>query len=894
MSELNKKLYPEYTVDRITNSMGLRKPQKISLEILDDILSDIDLSKNQDLETAKKKIHDKYPEFSDFDHDFMSLTFALATGVGKTKLMGTFITYLYTNKGIKNFFVVAPNLTIYEKLLNDLGTERDDNQKYVFKGVGCFAVKKIRIWTGEDYLKNNPYFSTIESDVNVFIYNISKFNSDNRNIMERNETQSKSFYDWLSSLDDLAVIMDESHHYRAKASAKAISRLHPVLGIELTATPRVVKSNGKSEKFRNIVYEYPLSHAIKDGYTRVPYAMTRSDFHPENLSSKKLDEMMISDGIANHERVKAELQSYANDNHLPRVKPFMLIVCRDTEHAKEIFDYITSPKFCGEHYRDKVLVIHSNQTGAEKDENIKRLLSLEKPENTIEIVVHVNMLKEGWDVNNLYTIVPLRKADSRVLLEQTLGRGLRLPYGHRTGNKTVDSVVITAHNNFQEIIAEAMSPDSLIRRDNFIYVTQSRPVDNFVASRNYRNSDIETISGQVALDVGEARGEKECTPLICEDVLRAARDFMSNNLDGQSDSVDQQAMANSAAAAIREAHPNVENPLDVVQAILGTQSARAFLDRVKADRLYIPRLLVRQSGREDYSIQNFDLDMSRMIYSPVTERFVLANLLTNERIQIDGVSSNSIDYLMINPRNLLVSAICEDSRIDYEKCSAIIQKCVDRFLTDYLSRFSDKDVKNIVIYYKKQIGAEIARQINEHLDISYNSIEEFIDGYRPVDSDRSFTGDGAVRDLNQPTRAGDSIQSFVFRSGTKCAYDLSKFDSEPERIFAVICESSPEVKCWFRPSLKQFGITYSNGHDYQPDFFVETGDCYYLVEIKARNRLQDPDVLAKKDRAVKYCQLASDYNRQRGHKQLKYLFIPHDEIALNSSFENLKTRFQEL
>lgn len=70
-----------------------------------------------------------------------------------------------------------------------------------------------------------------------------------------------------------------------------------------------------------------------------------------------------------------------------------------------------------------------------------------KPENPVEIVIHVNMLKEGWDVNNLYTIVPLRTAASKILREQMVGRGLRLPYGERTGDRDVDAVMLTAMIN---------------------------------------------------------------------------------------------------------------------------------------------------------------------------------------------------------------------------------------------------------------------------------------------------------------------------------------------------------------------------------------------------------------------------------------------------------------
>src|SRR5690606_17891121 len=80
-----------------------------------------------------------------------------------------------------------------------------------------------------------------------------------------------------------------------------------------------------------------------------------------------------------------------------------------------------------------------------------------------EIVIHVNMLKEGWDVTNLYTIVPLRAANARTLIEQSIGRGLRLPYGKRTGVAAVDRLNIVAHDKFQEIIDEANRGDSPIR-----------------------------------------------------------------------------------------------------------------------------------------------------------------------------------------------------------------------------------------------------------------------------------------------------------------------------------------------------------------------------------------------------------------------------------------------
>ena len=93
---------------------------------------------------------------------------------------------------------------------------------------------------------------------------------------------------------------------------------------------------------------------------------------------------------------------------------------------------------------------------------------MESPDEPTEIVIHVNMLKEGWDVTNLYTIVPLRAANARTLIEQSIGRGLRLPYGKRTGVKPVDRPSIMAHDKFKEIVDEANRPDSVIHLEQMI------------------------------------------------------------------------------------------------------------------------------------------------------------------------------------------------------------------------------------------------------------------------------------------------------------------------------------------------------------------------------------------------------------------------------------------
>ena len=115
---------------------------------------------------------------------------------------------------------------------------------------------------------------------------------------------------------------------------------------------------------------------------------------------------MLLDGISCHEKAKRQLELYAVNNSTPeqpvrKVKPFMLVVCKDTTHATWVKSYICSEEFREGAYRDKTIVVHSKQKGAESDFNTRLLLDVEKPDNPVEIVIHVNMLKEGWDVNNL-------------------------------------------------------------------------------------------------------------------------------------------------------------------------------------------------------------------------------------------------------------------------------------------------------------------------------------------------------------------------------------------------------------------------------------------------------------------------------------------------------------
>jgi type III restriction enzyme len=320
--------------------------------------------------------------------------------------------------------------------------------------------------------------------VYVNIFNISKITStetpkgaEKTNVPRFRRLQEyigQSYFDYLSKLDDLVLLMDESHRYRASAGMKAIGELKPILGLELTATPHVERGGG-TQPFQNVIYAYPLSNAMTNGFVKEPAVATRENFNPKNYDAAGLERLKLEDGVRIHENTKVELEVYARENGKPIVKPFMLVIAKDTDHANALVKVIEDEVFFEGRYKGKVIQVHSKQTGEERDETIEQLINVEKPDNPTEIVIHVNMLKEGWDVTNLYTIVPLRAANSQTLVEQPIGRGMRLPYGKRTGVGVVDRLTIVSHDKFQEIVDYANSADSVIRGGlKVVYVSDER------------------------------------------------------------------------------------------------------------------------------------------------------------------------------------------------------------------------------------------------------------------------------------------------------------------------------------------------------------------------------------------------------------------------------------
>jgi type III restriction enzyme len=891
-------------VHSIAGRLSLRSPQRESLEILDRIAEIAPPRKNSDLEVALSIIREEYPTVTNFERDFPSLCFALATGVGKTRLMGAFIAYLHLAHGLNNFFVLAPNLTIYNKLIGDF---RPNTEKYVFKGISEFAVTQPEIITGDNYESRTSLLSDVYScKINVF--NISKINSEVRGgrsprIRSFREELGDSYFNYLSGLRDLVLIMDESHRYRASAGVRALNELKPILGLELTATPFVETSKGPVP-FQNVIYDYPLGRAMADGFVKEPAVVTRKDFRPSGMSLEAIERLKLEDGVRLHESVKVELETYARETGNRIVKPFVLVIARDTTHAAQLSELIKSDEFFNGRYADKVIQVDSSKSGAEEDEMVSRLLKVEDASEPTEIVIHVNMLKEGWDVTNLYTIIPLRAANARTLIEQSIGRGLRLPYGKRTGVTAVDRLNIVAHDRFQEIVDEANNPNSTIRLQQVILnpsdiekrsvtvVSQSQLASKLGLQPQNLTPNTQTSGFDEAPAVFEAEQQK-VAQLAYAAIQKLERQ------PAKLASVADLQKADVLASVVRDVEAKYQPAQGELEGIVEKPDFAAIVAKtaelVVQQTIDIPRILVVPRGEVRSGFRPFTLDLSTIKY-PAPDNELLAKHLRTSQIDTIGLSDGAI--LEQRLEDYVVSGLIDFDDVAYDEHADLLYELAQQVVAHLKSYLSEDDARKVLQFHQKEIARFVHAQMQDHFwqdeAVEYDVVvsRSFTD-LKP--SAYTAIAGEAPWDFRISPTDKSNMSKYLFGGFQRCLYPVQKFQSDAERKLAVILER--EALKWFKPAKGQFQIYYKSGADnpeYQPDFVAETADRIFMLEPKALNQMEAPDVLAKREAAERWCQHATDYAKSHDGKPWSYVLIPHDAIAENMTLAGLARQYGKL
>lgn len=884
-------------VNAIAGRLSLRAPQRESLEILDRITEIVPPSKTPDVAAALATIKSEFQKVTDFEREFPSICFALATGVGKTRLMGAFIAYLHLAKGINNFFVLAPNLTIYNKLIADF---TPNTPKYVFKGVAEFATDAPEIITGDNYDQRAGGFAEF-TRVRINIFNISKINSEVRGgnsprIKRLSEYIGESYFDYLAGLPDLVMLMDESHRYRASAGIRAINELKPMLGLELTATPFV--ENGKGAvQFKNVVYDYPLARAMADGFVKEPAVVTQKNFDASQFTPTQLERIKLEDGIRLHEATKVELETYARQNECRQVKPFVLVIARDTTHAKELLDLIQSAEFFEGRYKDRVIQVDSSQTGAAEELMIGKLLKVEDASEPTEIVIHVNMLKEGWDVNNLYTIVPLRAANARILIEQSIGRGLRLPYGVRTGVTAVDRLNIVAHDKFQEIVDEANKSDSAVRLTQVILdpAKDLQPTKTVIAQPTIIGkltaAPAPAVPGKTPGSPTEPLFPTEQERKIAEIAVKVIQQHETLPQVNYLQKAEVQAAIIKEVAATYVAPVQTELPGVVAKPDIATIVAKA-TKLVVDQTINIPRIVVVPTGDVTSGFNPFKLDCSSVRLQPVSRELLIQHLRTAKQEFLQNTSGQAKEA---RPEDYLIRALIDYDDISYDDHADLLYDLSGQLVKHLHSYLSEEDTINVLQYHQKQLAAHIHSQMQlpEHRWEKATGYKAIVSKGFSALKENAYTASAAddTKPFRMTVADPTNIKRYLFGGFAKCLYEIQKFDVDTERRFAVILEDDTDILKWFKPARGQFQIFYSKENAYEPDFVVETKKQLYLCEPKRADQMQNPEVLAKKQAALEWCKYATEHALQYGGKKWSYLLIPHDAITSNMTVEGLASRY---
>ena len=388
----------------------------------------------------------------------------MATGSGKTKVMSLALAWSFFHKTYeadsplaRNFLVISPNIIVLDRIYKD------------FDGLRIFFADPVipdNGFDGKDWRNDFQLSLHLQDEVrvtkptgNIFLTNIHRVYSGKDKPPSPHDDNSMDYFfgrrptgattdskvdlgDIVRDIDELMVLNDEAHHIHDKKLAwfKSIEDIHHrllqkdralSLQIDVTATPK--HNNGAI--FVQTISDYPLVEAISQNVVKHPVL-------PDAASRAKLKERQSVDYTEQYADyldlgVTEWRKAYAEHEKMGK-KAILFVMTDDTKNCDDVANYLAG-RYAD--LKDAVLVIHTKNNGeiseAQSGKKKEELEALRKEANKIDslespykAIVSVLMLKEGWDVRNVTTIVGLRAyaAKSNILPEQTLGRGLRKMY----------------------------------------------------------------------------------------------------------------------------------------------------------------------------------------------------------------------------------------------------------------------------------------------------------------------------------------------------------------------------------------------------------------------------------------------------------------------------------
>jgi len=229
----------------------------------------------------------------------------------------------------------------------------------------------------------------------------------------------------------------------------------------------------------------------------------------------------------------------------------------------------------------------------------------------------------------------------------------------------------------------------------------------------------------------------------------------------------------------------------------------------------------------------------------------------------------------------LVRGLIDFDDISYDDHAELLYKLAGqmvRHLQSYLA--VEDDVLNVLQYHQAQLVDLIYLQMQDHYEEKATGYEvQVTHGFTTLrPNNYSIPAGETPRNFRAPVDEKLMIRGMLFGEFRKCLYPAQRFQSDPERRFAVILENDFDVMKWFKPGTGDFQIYYQGDVPYEPDFVVETKTAKLICEPKRADEMTDETVLAKAEATAVRCERAATHEQEHSHKLWSYLLIPHDVI----------------
>lgn len=404
---------------------------------------------------------DRDNRIESFEETWLRLVCKKATGSGKTKVLSLLLTWSYFHKKYEensdlstNFLFITPNIIVLDRIRSDFDGLKIFEQdplipKDGYEGKNWKADFDLTLHIQDEIKPRN-------SNGNIFLTNIHRVYLKKKTEVSFNDEDCRDYFlgdepvkntkdgkfnlsGLIRDLNDLVVLNDEAHHIHDSSLSwfASIQDIHNnlvqknsklSLQLDVTATPK--HTDGRI--FVQTISDYPLVEAIYQGVVKTPVVPDEDSMN----RLKVIDALKFSERYAQyinlgyHEWKKAFLEHKKAGK-----KSVMFIMVDDTKNSDEVKEFI---EFKYSDLKGEVFVIHTKKNGdisetqgGKKEKELKELRKIaneiDSNSNPYKVIISVLMLKEGWDVKNVTTIVGLRaySSDSKILPEQTLGRGLR-------------------------------------------------------------------------------------------------------------------------------------------------------------------------------------------------------------------------------------------------------------------------------------------------------------------------------------------------------------------------------------------------------------------------------------------------------------------------------------